>query len=89
MEALKAKNQARFEAEGAGDRTAMTETTEFETTYAANTTTNISGQSGKVGAAPKKKSGKPKMSAKEKKERSVCAPLLDVHYQFIASHRSR
>ena len=53
------------------DKTTLTETTEQEMTYAANTTTAtaISGKSG--GKMVKKKSGKPKLTAKEKKERNV------------------
>jgi len=53
----------------------MTETTEQEMTYAANTTTAtaISGASGKSGVKmTKKKGAKPKLTAKEKKERNVC-----------------
>lgn len=69
MEALNAHNAVAREAEAAvvADRTAMTEATEAEITY---TTTNISGPYGKSGAMPKKKA-KAKLSAKEKKERSV------------------
>ncbi|KAG5641120.1 hypothetical protein DXG03_005960 [Asterophora parasitica] len=80
MEALKAK---RREAEAAAaDRTAMTEVTDAEITFAGNTTTNTSGQTSKFGTAPKKKLGKPKLTAKEKKQRSLeiekiisCLPL--------------
>lgn len=78
MEAVKLKAQAAAEAEAEAeaaaaaslaDRTAMTDFTEGETTYAGNTTTTIS--SNKSGLPMKKKAGKPKMTAKEKKERSV------------------
>lgn len=77
MEAIKA--QAAAEAEAAAvslaDRTAMTDFTDAETTYAANTTTNFSAHSSnKSGLPTKKKVMKPKMSAKEKKERSVRFP---------------
>lgn len=47
----------------------MTEATDAEMTYTANTTTNASGHSGK--SAPVKKKPKAKLTAKEKKERSV------------------
>lgn len=69
MEALKAQAAAAREAQAAADRTAMTEATEAEITYTANTTTNTSGPIKSGGT--KKKAGKPKLSAKEKKERSV------------------
>ncbi|KAF8064126.1 DASH complex subunit Dam1-domain-containing protein [Lyophyllum atratum] len=80
MEALKTKKR---EAEAAAaDRTTMTEVTEAEMTFAGNITTNTSGQTSKSAVAPKKKPGKPKLSAKEKKERSLeiekiisCLPL--------------
>ena len=69
MEALKARAASRDDA--AGDKTTMTEATDTETTYAGITTTNVSGHSGKSGMGTKKKNAKPKLSAKEKKERSV------------------
>jgi hypothetical protein len=56
------------------DKTTMTETTEHEMTYAANTTTTtaLSGASSKSGGKMvKKKGAKPKLTAKEKKERNV------------------
>ncbi|KAG6902948.1 hypothetical protein C0995_009340 [Termitomyces sp. Mi166 len=66
IEALKAK---KCEAEAAvADRTAMTEVTDVEMTFSENVTTT-SAQTSKT-SAPKKKPGKPKLSAKEKKERS-------------------
>ncbi|RDB23932.1 DASH complex subunit DAM1 [Hypsizygus marmoreus] len=83
MEALKAKKEAMVrEAEAAiADRTAMTEATEAEMTYTANVTT-ASGQTTKSATGPKKKPGKPKLTAKEKKERALeiekiisCLPL--------------
>ncbi|KAF9460447.1 hypothetical protein BDZ94DRAFT_1265916 [Collybia nuda] len=81
MEALNAQAVAAREAQAAADRTAMTEATEAEITYTANTTTNTSGPI-KSGGITKKKAGKPKLSAKEKKERSLeiekiisCLPL--------------
>lgn len=53
------------------DKTSVTEATEGESGYlAGNVTTNVSAQS-KSGAVPKKKGAKPKLTAKEKKERSV------------------
>lgn len=56
------------------DKTTMTEATETDTTFTANATTltAISGSSGKAATkVVKKKGAKPKLSAKEKKERSV------------------
>jgi DASH complex subunit DAM1 len=61
------------------DKTTITETTEHEMTYAANTTvaTTVSAASGKSGTKTvKKKGGKPKLTAKEKKERNVRVCLL-------------
>lgn len=69
METLQAK-LAR-EAEAVADRTAMTEVTEAEMTYAGNITTSTSAQTVKSAPGAKKKVAKPKLSAKEKKERSV------------------
>ncbi|KAL0960185.1 hypothetical protein HGRIS_011819 [Hohenbuehelia grisea] len=84
MEAMKAARVARemeeaSAAAAAADRTAMTDA---DTTYAANnTTTNASALSAKS-TVVKKKPGKPKLNAKEKKERSIqiekiitCLPL--------------
>ena len=77
MEALKAKTEAinrEREAQVLADKTALSETTEADLTYAANTTTATalsSGSNNKSGGAPKKKGAKPKLTAKEKKERSV------------------
>ncbi|KAF8636903.1 hypothetical protein AX17_003155 [Amanita inopinata Kibby_2008] len=71
MEALKtaqAKAALQEPVSDTGDKTAVTEYTEAETTY----TTNITGQSlAKPGGPAKKKGAKPKMTAKEKKERSI------------------
>lgn len=74
MEALKAK------AEALADRTALTEVTDAEMTYTINATTSSSGNTIKTatGTGPKKKPGKPKLTAKEKKERSVNAFSLFV-----------
>lgn len=79
MEALKAaqarEEEAARESHPAADKTGITECTEAETTYtAANVTTmtTVSAQaSTKPGAVAKKKGAKVKMTAKEKKERSV------------------
>ncbi|EAU89402.1 hypothetical protein CC1G_07628 [Coprinopsis cinerea okayama7 len=76
-EALQAQAQAQ------ADRTAMTEMTEVDTTYLANTTTATTSTTNKSALPPKKKPGaKPKMTAKERKERSMeleriisCLPL--------------
>ncbi|KAG6908466.1 hypothetical protein DXG01_004469 [Tephrocybe rancida] len=69
MEALTAKKRE-AEAAAAADRTAMTEATDVELTFAGNVTTNTSAQTSKSATAPKKKpSGKAKLTAKEKKER--------------------
>jgi len=76
MEALNAKNMAaQREAEAMADGTTVAEVTDAEMTYTANTTTSISGQTVKTntGTGPKKKLGKPKLTTKEKKERSVSA----------------
>lgn len=77
IEALKAKTEAinrEREAQILADKTALSETTEADLTYAGNTTTGTalsSGSGNKSGGAPKKKGAKPKLTAKEKKERSV------------------
>ncbi|KAF6744695.1 hypothetical protein DFP72DRAFT_825215 [Ephemerocybe angulata] len=82
--AREAEEQAR-RARHLADQSAFTEMTEPDTTYMGNTTTatGASAGSGKSGSIPKKKVGaKPKMTAKEKKERSMeidrivsCLPL--------------
>ncbi|KAF5314703.1 hypothetical protein D9611_007217 [Ephemerocybe angulata] len=82
--AREAEEQAR-RARHLADQSAFTEMTEPDTTYMGNTTTatGASAASGKSGSIPKKKVGaKPKMTAKEKKERSMeidrivsCLPL--------------
>ncbi|EGO04007.1 hypothetical protein SERLA73DRAFT_175733 [Serpula lacrymans var. lacrymans S7.3] len=63
------------------DKTTYTDTAEGETTYTIGTTTNASANTAKPATKPKKK-GKPKLTAKEKKERSLamekiisCLPL--------------
>ena len=70
MEALEARNAAKAREEQiaaamAADKTAVSET---DTTFTANATTMTSG---KLNSAPKKKATKAKLTAKEKKERSV------------------
>jgi DASH complex subunit DAM1 len=87
LNALEAVKLAAFtnpkprEADQPGDRTSITDP---ETTFAANSTNNASGQaSGKSGTTTKvKKAAKPKLTAKQKKERSIaiekiisCLPL--------------
>lgn len=60
--------------DSAADRTGMTaDLTDADITNPGNTTTNISVHSGKSGVmqGKVKKSAKPKLSVKEKKERSV------------------
>ncbi|KAJ8456023.1 hypothetical protein ONZ45_g18830 [Pleurotus djamor] len=64
--AQEARN-AEAAAAAAADKTTMTAMTDAETTQIGNTTTNISGTSTKV---VKKKATKPKLTAKEKRERS-------------------
>jgi DASH complex subunit DAM1 len=76
MEALKAKAAAQRDAEAVADRTTMTEVTDAEMTYIANGTTSTSVHAVKPGTGPKKKSGKAKLTAKEKRERSVCVLFL-------------
>jgi DASH complex subunit DAM1 len=62
------------------DKTVMTETTEPEMTFEANTTTTTTATSGVSGKSAtkvvKKKGAKPKLTAKEKKERNVSCVLL-------------
>jgi DASH complex subunit DAM1 len=82
MEALKAQAAASREVQAAADRTAMTEATEAEITYAANTTTTNTSGPVKASGGVKKKVGKPKLSAKEKKERSVRAFVFLQHSWF-------
>lgn len=57
------------------DKTTMTETTETNTTMTANTTTVV-GTSSTGKKVLKKKGVKPKLSAKEKKERNVCLSFI-------------
>jgi DASH complex subunit DAM1 len=63
------------------DRTTYTENAEFETTYATNATARSTSTSvaknSSIGISKKK--GKPKLTAKEKKERSVSADPM-THY---------
>ncbi|KAG6820536.1 hypothetical protein H0H93_015707 [Arthromyces matolae] len=83
MAALQAKKREAEEAALAlADKTAMTEATEAETTFTANVSTNTSGPTAKPTGILKKKIGKAKLTAKEKKERSLeiekiisCLPL--------------
>ncbi|TFK34516.1 hypothetical protein BDQ12DRAFT_613537 [Crucibulum laeve] len=89
MEALRlqAEAEATRQAEAAAtaalaDKTAMTDATEADMTYANTTTTTASAQSSTKTGIPKKKGVKPKLTAKEKKERSIqieriisCLPL--------------
>ncbi|KAG6827011.1 hypothetical protein H0H92_013577 [Tricholoma furcatifolium] len=71
VQAQKQEAEAAAALAAAADRTAMTEVTEADVTYADNVTTNTSsGQTSKSAMGLKKKPGKPKLSAKEKKERS-------------------
>ncbi|KAG6840317.1 hypothetical protein C0991_007467 [Blastosporella zonata] len=81
LNAIEAIKASKREADAA-DRTAMTEVTDVEVTFSENVTTNTSTQTSKSATAPKKKPGKAKLSAKEKKERSLeiekvisCLPL--------------
>ncbi|KDQ54378.1 hypothetical protein JAAARDRAFT_406472 [Jaapia argillacea MUCL 33604] len=57
------------------DKTSAADSTVNDTTFAANATTLVYARSGKIGSNStgkvKKKVGKPKLSAKEKKERSM------------------
>jgi DASH complex subunit DAM1 len=72
LEAMKVAtiHNAKLEADLLGDRTTMTETADPEVTYS----TNASGQPPKSGGTAKvKKGAKPKLSAREKKERGVRA----------------
>ncbi|KAF4593070.1 hypothetical protein EYR38_008780 [Pleurotus pulmonarius] len=74
LEAAKAAKAAQYAREAekaaaaAADKTTMTAVSELETTFVGNTTTNVSAQSTKV---VKKKVAKPKLTAREKKERSM------------------
>lgn len=84
MEAIQAKSAALSRETETADRTSMTDVTDAEMTYAGNTTTtNTSGPSSKAGSAPKKKVAKPKLSAKEKKERGVRPSMLRLSAYFI------
>ncbi|KAJ3509742.1 hypothetical protein NLJ89_g5056 [Agrocybe chaxingu] len=85
LEALQAKNAAKareIEIAAAIGATDKTTATDADTTYAANVTNATGGASNKSTGIPKKKVGKAKLTAKEKKERSMeiekiilCLPL--------------
>jgi len=71
MEALQARNAAKardMQMAATADKTTVTDA---DTTFAANVTTATGVSSNKSGIPAKKKPGKPKMTAKEKKERGV------------------
>jgi len=71
MEALQAKHSAKareMQMATAADKTTVTDA---DTTLTANMTTATGVSSNKSGIPAKKKAGKPKLTAKEKKERSV------------------
>ena len=71
MEALQTQKAAKareLQMASAADKTTVTDA---DTTFAANMTTATAVSSNKSGIPAKKKAGKPKMTAKEKKERSV------------------
>jgi DASH complex subunit DAM1 len=83
MEALQAKNSAKareMQIAAAADKTTVTD---GDTTFATNVTTATGVSSNKSGIPAKKKAGKPKMTAKEKKERSVRVLFSSV----ISTHR--
>ncbi|OBZ66966.1 hypothetical protein A0H81_13321 [Grifola frondosa] len=62
------------------DRTALTADVENEATYAANTTASSATAKAAPAKGAIKKKGKPKMSAKEKKERSLARPGIAPAY---------
>lgn len=71
MEALQARNEAKardLQLAATADKTTVTDA---DTTFSANMTTATGVSSNKSGIPAKKKAGKPKMTAKEKKERGV------------------
>ena len=71
MEALRANNEPKArDSQTASSVADKTTVTDGDATFAGNTTTATTVSAPKS-AAPKKKVGKPKLSAKEKKERSV------------------
>lgn len=72
MEALQSRNAAKAReiqiANSVADKTTVTD---GDMTFAGNTTTATGTSTQKSGIPAKKKGGKPKLSAKEKKQRSV------------------
>jgi len=71
MEALQARNAAKareMQMAAAADKTTVTD---GDTTFATNMTTATGVSSNKSAIPAKKRAGKPKMTAKEKKERGV------------------
>ena len=72
MEALQSRNEAKAReiqiANSVADKTAVTD---GDMTFAGNTTTATGTSTQKSGIPAKKKGGKPKLSAKEKKQRGV------------------
>ncbi|KIM46797.1 hypothetical protein M413DRAFT_440367 [Hebeloma cylindrosporum] len=82
MEALQARNAAKareMQMAAAADKTTVTDA---DATFATNVTATTGVSSNKSGIPAKKKAGKPKMTAKEKKERAIeieriiaCLPL--------------
>jgi hypothetical protein len=92
MEALQAQNAAKareMQMASAADKTTVTDA---DTTFAANMTTATGVSSNKSGIPGKKKAGKPKMTAKEKKERGVrvlFVSLLGPAAHFATADRNR
>lgn len=71
MEALRSENESKArESQTASSAADKTTVTDGDMTFAGNTTTATAAPTQRT-AVPKKKVGKPKLSAKEKKERSV------------------
>ncbi len=72
MEALQSRNEAKAReiqiANSAADKTTVTD---GDMTFAGNTTTATGTSMQKSGIPAKKKGGKPKLSAKERKQRNV------------------
>ena len=67
--------------EALADKTAVTDVTDVEMSYAVNAATNTSAQPSKA-AASKKRAVKPKLSAKEKRERNVCHATIMLPFVF-------
>lgn len=88
MEAIQAQSAAKareMQISAAADKTTLTEA---DTTFAGNITTATGASSNKSGVPVKKKGAKAKLSAKEKKERSVCRsmdifPLLPFVFFYL------